>query len=93
MIMGKKKKHKKRRKTSARMENNLPAGTINWQDAEGVHVVAPGMPPSAEEVAKMTEEYQNQIRNSPLWKDMVRQFGLKKAEELLKQCQVEIKPG
>ena len=93
MTMGKKSRKKKLRRELLQGNLNESAGTISWQDAEGVHVVSPGLPPSAEKIAEMTREYQNQIRNSPLWDDMVKQFGLEKAEELLKQCQVKIKPG
>jgi len=39
----------------------------------------------------MTKEYQKQIRNSPLWDEMVQQFGEKKAEKLLKEFQVKLR--
>jgi hypothetical protein len=39
----------------------------------------------------MTRTDQNQMRQSPMWKQMVQAFGKDKAEELLKACQV--KPG
>jgi len=39
----------------------------------------------------MTQAYQKRIRASAMWKDMVREYGKEKAEELLKQFQV--KPG
>jgi hypothetical protein len=39
----------------------------------------------------MTQTYQKQVRQSPMWKQMVQEFGKAKAEELLKEFQV--KPG
>jgi hypothetical protein len=39
----------------------------------------------------MTEEYQNKIRNSPIWNQMVKKYGKEKAEELLKQCRAELR--
>ena len=33
----------------------------------------------------MTKEYQKQIRNSPLWDEMVQKYGKKEAEKLLKE--------
>ena len=39
----------------------------------------------------MTQTYQQQIRKSPMWKQMVPEFGKAKAEELLKEFQVQ--PG
>lgn len=90
--MGKKKRKKKKIKTINNSECNLPADIISWQDEEGVHFVAPGEPPSAEMYEKMTLEYQRRVRKSPLWDEMVRQFGLKKAKEMLKEFRVEPRP-
>ena len=91
--MGRKGREKKERRKRRQDEINMLAGLISWQDAEGVHFVAPGLSPSPEQVAEMTKEYQNRIRQSPMWDDMVKQFGLKRAEELLKECKVKITPG
>lgn len=88
----KKKQNKKRLKKRNRTENDLPAGTVSWQDDGGVHFLTPGLPPSPEIVAEMTKEYHRNIKNSPLWEDWVRQFGLQKAEDMLKECRVEIRP-
>ena len=63
-----------------------------WEDSDGIHTsfLVSGEPPlGAEE--QMTAEFQRSIRNSPMWKKMVDQFGETKAEELLKQCKAEIK--
>jgi len=91
--MGKKRPKKKERRKAKQKQKNISPGTISWQDGEGLHFVTPGLAPTPEQIAEMTKEYQNRIRNSPLWDEMVKQFGLEKAEELLKQCQVQIKPG
>jgi len=37
------------------------------------------------------EEYQKQIRNSPLWDTMVEQFGEDKAREMLKEFRCELR--
>ena len=39
----------------------------------------------------LTRNYQNEIRNSNLWPQMVAQFGETKAEELLKECKGELR--
>ncbi len=72
---------------------DLPAGTIHWQDEGGLHFLTPGLPPSSEKLAEMTKEYQLNIRNSPLFNEWVRQYDLKKAEEILKECRVELQLG
>ncbi len=41
----------------------------------------------------LTRNFQKEIRNSELWPQMVVEFGEAKAEELLKQCKGELKPG
>lgn len=63
---------------------------FSWMDKKGAHVVAPGEKPTPEQLKKMTENYQKEIRNSPMWEAMVKKFGQGKAEELLKQCKVKI---
>jgi hypothetical protein len=39
----------------------------------------------------MTKEYQKQIRNSPLWAEMVQKYRKEKAEKLLKEFKAEIR--
>ena len=85
--MGKKSRIKRERRAK---QEALPEPF--WEDATGIHTsfVASGEPPpSAAE--QMTEEFQKRIRNSPIWKQMVEQFGEKEAENLLKQCKAEVK--
>lgn len=41
----------------------------------------------------LTRNLQKQIRNSEIWPQMVAEFGEAKAEELLKQCKGELRPG
>lgn len=93
--MSKKSRRKKRNKKTKTVvkENNLPAGTIHWQDDGGLHFLTPGLPPSPEKLAEMTKVYQQKIRSSPLFDEWVRLYGLKKAEEMLKECRMELRPG
>ncbi len=65
--------------------------SVSWVGDDGIHVMTPGSNnPTPEELDKLTKDYQNKIRKSPMWADMVRKFGEKKAEQLLKQCQVKM---
>jgi hypothetical protein len=41
----------------------------------------------------LTRNFQKEIGNSAIWPRMVAEFGEAKAEELLKQCKGELKPG
>jgi len=42
---------------------------------------------------KFTHNFIKDIKESPMWDEMVEEYGEKKALELLKDCKVEIKPG
>jgi hypothetical protein len=65
--------------------------SFSWADNDGTHFAGPGSPPSPEQLKKMTKEYQNQIRNSPLWDEMVQKYGKEKAEKLLKEFKAEVR--
>jgi len=67
----------------------IPIGS--WIEEDGLHCITPDSPSSPEQLEKMNKEYQKQIQNSPLWNEMVKQFGENKAEELLKEFQVKLK--
>ena len=41
----------------------------------------------------LTRNFQKEIRNSTIWPQMVAEFGEAKAEELLRQCKGELRPG
>jgi len=60
-----------------------------WIDEEGMHLVGKGMRPSIEEQERMSKEYQRNIRKSPLWKQMVTEYGKEKAEKMLEEFRVE----
>ena len=85
-----KKKSKNRKKKDRRDKDNGDPPVYFWQDKEGFHSLIPGERPSPEQVEEMTRKYQEEIRNSPFWDDMLKQFGREKAEELLKECRVKV---
>ena len=89
--MGKKSRLKReRKKKEGSKEPPTPIGST-WLDQEGVHAILPGTAPSPEVLEEMTQQYQQSIRQSPMWDEMVRQFGEEKAEELLRECKAELK--
>jgi hypothetical protein len=85
--MGNQKKARARRRAQRKA---IGAPALSWHDEEGIHFIAPGVPQPGDE-EKLTENFQKQIRNSPLWGQMVAEFGEAKATELLKQCKAQIK--
>ena len=42
---------------------------------------------------RLSENFQKELRGSELWDQMVDEFGEKRAEEILRECKAEIKPG
>jgi len=42
---------------------------------------------------RLTKNFQRELRNSELWDEMVAEFGEKRAEELLRECKAEVRPG
>ena len=42
---------------------------------------------------KFTHNFIKEIKESPMWDEMVEEYGEKRALELLKDCKAEIKPG
>ena len=72
------------------MEKDRISNSLSWQDSDGIHVVGRGDKPSGDKLLGMTKEYQEQIRLSPLWDEMVEKYGQEKAEELLTQFEVKL---
>jgi hypothetical protein len=88
MAMKRKRTHEARG-SSGKIPAALPS--LSWMAPDGLHTEAPGLPPTPEQLSRMTEEYRKQIRNSPIWYEMVRQFGEEKAEDLLKEFRVDLR--
>jgi hypothetical protein len=86
--MGKKSRLKRLRPKALAVESPLMGA-----GEEGIHAVGIGEVPSAEELAVMTAAYQAQIRNSPLWDQMLKEFGEQQAAEMLKEFKVKAEKG
>ena len=39
----------------------------------------------------LTNNFQKELRNSPIWDEMVAEYGEQKAKQILKQCKGELK--
>jgi hypothetical protein len=44
-------------------------------------------------VSLLTKNFQQEIRNSEIWDQMVAEFGEEKATQILKGCKADIVPG
>jgi hypothetical protein len=65
--------------------------SYSWTDSDGIHLLQPGEPPSPQELAEMTAKFQQEVKNSPMWKEMLSMFGEEKANELLSGINAELK--
>ena len=83
--MAKKSRKKKRRRKLSRQGSPIP-----WIDDDGLHVFLPGVAPSGELLEQLTEQYQQNIRNSALWDEILRRFGPEEAERILKEFRIEV---
>jgi len=83
---------KKYKKCCGKQDTTKAIPDLSWQDSDGIHVIGKGKPPTAEELRQLTKQYQDSIRHSPLWTEMVNAHGLKKAEEILLQFEAKIGP-
>ena len=64
---------------------------MSWFDDDGLHVLSPGAPPSPDMLEEMTKVYQEKIRSSSLWDQVVEEVGEEEAEWMLQQCRVELR--
>jgi len=78
--MGKKSRLKK-------LRHEVP---LMWPVEQGIQALVPGQAPSVDELARMTAVYQENIRKSPIWDLMVKEFGEQKATEMLKDFKAKV---
>lgn len=93
--MAKKKKQRKNKRKSQQHKRAapppLPPG-MSWMDKDGLHALLPGEAPSVEVMAVLGDNFRKELRNSPLWDEMIEKFGKAEAEKLLQQVKVELRP-
>ena len=81
---------KKRKKRKQKNNYTQSPARMMWAEDDGIHTLIPGRQPSSADLEVISLNFQQNIRNSPIWKEMVNEFGKEKAEELLKQCRAEL---
>jgi len=62
-----------------------------WLEDDGLHMLLPGDAPSDALLDRLTEQYQESVRKSALWDEIVRRFGREEAERILKGFRVEVR--
>jgi hypothetical protein len=62
-----------------------------WIDEQGVHTLIPGDRPDPQTLKRMSETFQQKLRNSPLYQQLIDAYGPVKAEEIILQCQAQLR--
>ena len=83
--MGKKSRLKKERRLAKEVD-----GTAMWIEDDGIHSLVKGGKPTPEKIEEMEKAYRENIRNSPIWDIMVKEYGKARAEELLLEFKVKV---
>jgi len=99
--MGKRSRQKRQRRREAarrawlglapQQAEPAQAPPLVWADHEGLHTLVPGEAPSPDQLEVLTRAYQEKIRHSPHWSQIVAQLGPDAAERLLEQCRFELR--
>ncbi len=90
VLMAKRKKKNRLPKRARPKKSASSPAPMHWMDEGGMHMIQPGLPPSPEQIEAVTEEYQKQIRNSPIWDTMVEKYGEERAKEMLKEFRYKV---
>jgi hypothetical protein len=90
-----KSKHSKRRRATkrAKRRSGPASGEAPSPHArlaeDGVHMLLPGVP-SPNLLEELSRHFQEQLRRSPLWKELIQQHGRERAEQILRQCRAQL---
>jgi len=68
---------------------SVPALVPSWMEEDGLHAILPGEQPSPAELETLSRSYQEKIRHSLLWDQMLEEFGPQEAERILLKFRVE----
>jgi hypothetical protein len=60
-----------------------------WRADDGCHQLLPGIL-SPERLDEISRNFQEQLRRSPLWKELVHRYGSERAEQILQQCRAQL---
>ena len=52
-------------------------------------MLLPGVP-TPELLEKLSQNFQEQLRRSPLWNELMKQYGRQRAEQILQQCRAQL---
>ena len=88
-------RHSKRHRATSRVRRRRDATGSTaatpeaWLAHDGIHMLLPGVP-TPELLEKLSQNFQEQLRRSPLWNELIKQYGQERAEQILQQCRAQL---
>ena len=93
--MARKRRQRKRKKSKKESSPNQSAEVFAasvWSDDDSIHALLPENLSDPETLDKFNQLFQENIRNSVLWDQLVEEYGEEKAEVLLKEFRFNSAP-
>lgn len=63
---------------------------VVWADQQGLHTVTVGLPPTEELREEFNRRFQENLRRSPLWQELLRHYGATEAEQIIHKCRARL---
>ncbi len=84
------KRHRARKRTRQRRDaTGIEGPPEAWLAYDGFHMLLPGVP-TPELLEELSRNLQEQLRRSPLWNELIQQYGPERAEQILQQCRAQL---
>jgi hypothetical protein len=59
-----------------------------WLTDDRIHMLLPGVPTS-ELLEQLSRNFQEELRRSPLWTELIQKYGRERAEQIVQQCRAK----
>ena len=63
---------------------------VGWIDEQGLHTATIGLPATEELLEEFNRRFQENLRRSPLWQELVRHYGKTQAEQIIQHCRARL---
>jgi hypothetical protein len=87
--MSRKRRTRSKKRKLVQKPWTAPDGDQTWIDGAALHIVTP-QAPAPEMLDLLADQIQQQLRNSPLWDELVASYGIPGAERVIQQCRARL---
>ena len=85
-----KRKNLKRAKRKEKNATKEKTADFYWTENDSYHAIIEGVRPTAAQLSEMSKIFQENIRNSAIFMELIEQFGYNQAEKLLQEFKVKL---